>query len=274
MPFSQRLKEVLGEPAGILAGISGGTAALKVAHAGEDLSAAAIIQLKKGLYGRGAETVRKLGRAYYRDLLAKHGSEIEETFGERNQDTAGEWLVWTADPRLARFEMFSGEALDRLDALSKKAPLPTLAEGSKELAPNPLLELSHSRGDFDGTLEELVDVAVGTISQQIADAAAQTIRSRIAEGEGRTAIEQLVTAVRRAQAEDRATAEGEPYDDPFQDLSAGASHLARGLLTLCFRHRRPFVVDASSLSPDISVADAEAFLKQTEAKILQRGDPE
>lgn len=101
MPYSERLKEVLGEPGGILVGLSGNHIAMRAAHSNEQLSNTVALELKRGWFGREGTALRILGRVYAPELLERHGDEIEEMYGRRAADAAVEWLLYVANPRLA-----------------------------------------------------------------------------------------------------------------------------------------------------------------------------
>ncbi|MFN3652193.1 MAG: hypothetical protein ACK47B_21660 [Armatimonadota bacterium] len=90
MAYSERLKEVLGEPDGILAGVSGNKAALRVARSGGELSNTTILDMKKGVFGR-PESVRTLARAYAEDILLRYRHEIQEAYGADAAATDEEW---------------------------------------------------------------------------------------------------------------------------------------------------------------------------------------
>lgn len=98
MPYSERLKSILGEGGGILAGVSGQKAAIRVSSSGGELSSATILKMKNGVYGEDA-SLRTLARAYTPELLAAHRSEITTTFemADENALTAEDWKRIAAD---------------------------------------------------------------------------------------------------------------------------------------------------------------------------------
>jgi hypothetical protein len=96
MAYSERLKTVLSAPGGILDGVSGGKAQLRVARLGETIAPATVIAMKKGLFGEDLDAVRKIGRAYAPEIVARHGEELQELFGEAGEPQAPDWLAYVA----------------------------------------------------------------------------------------------------------------------------------------------------------------------------------
>lgn len=98
MPYSEKLKEILGGPKGVLAGISGQRAAIRVAQSGSELSSATILKLKQGIYGEES-SLRTLARAYARELLEQYRDAIKDTFDitSINQLSDEDWVRLVQD---------------------------------------------------------------------------------------------------------------------------------------------------------------------------------
>ena len=105
MAHSKRLQEVLDEPGGVLAGISGNKASIRVAVNGGEMSSATILRIKSGIYGE-EENVRQVGRAYAAELVGKFRERIVADLGPPPAESesgwkehAAQWLAYLANPR-------------------------------------------------------------------------------------------------------------------------------------------------------------------------------
>lgn len=143
MPYSAQLEKVLGEPGGILDGVSGGKMALRIARTGGDLSAATALRIKKGQYGE-AQSLRQIGAAFAAELLERHGEEIQQLMGEANEEAAAEWLVYIADPELSRIRPAGAEAVpapaleEIVSRVAEEAVRRTLEEQRQQQEPGTL----------------------------------------------------------------------------------------------------------------------------------------
>lgn len=98
MPYSQRVAEVIGEPDGVLAGVSGSKAMIRVHAAGLELSDTTILEAKQGRFGRNGRGLQTLARAYAPEFRQKFGDEIQAVRGGVSDEDVEAWLLGLAFP--------------------------------------------------------------------------------------------------------------------------------------------------------------------------------